>query len=88
MKTEFRDGFTKDLKEISEKAILNRIRTAIELIEKVTTLEGVPQVKKLKGGGNFYRIRVGDYRIGIALDQDTVVFVRCLNRKDIYKFFP
>ncbi|MFP4128637.1 MAG: type II toxin-antitoxin system RelE family toxin [Desulfonatronovibrio sp.] len=45
-------------------------------------------MKKLSGFKNFYRIRYSDYRIGIALQEDKVVFIRVLHRKDIYKFFP
>lgn len=33
-------------------------------------------------------MRVGEFRIGITVKQDTVVFVRCLDRKEIYKYFP
>ena len=47
-----------------------------------------PNLKKLKGAGGYFRLRLGDYRVGIALEQETVVFVRFLNRKDIYKYFP
>lgn len=32
--------------------------------------------------------KLGDYRIGVALENDAVVFVRFLNRIDIYKYFP
>ena len=45
-------------------------------------------LKKLSGGGDYYRIRVGDYRTGIALEGETVAFVRCLHRKEIYRYFP
>ena len=42
----------------------------------------------MKGVENRYRLRVGDYRIGLAADAATVEFVRILHRRDIYKFFP
>ena len=29
-----------------------------------------------------------DYRVGLTLHHDTVIFVRILDRKDIYKYFP
>lgn len=45
-------------------------------------------LKKLKGGGNYYRIRVGEYRIGIIVEGDAITFVRCLHRKEIYRYFP
>lgn len=42
----------------------------------------------LKANKPFYRIRVGDYRIGFMLDNDILVFMRVLHRKDIYRYFP
>lgn len=88
MKVEFRDSFAKDLKGIKEKGLLSRVREIIEAVEKTNSLAELPNLKKLRGGGNYFRVRVGDYRVGVALENDTVVFVRFLNRKDIYKHFP
>ena len=31
---------------------------------------------------------VGSYRVGIAVEDGSVEFIRCLHRKDIYRFFP
>jgi mRNA-degrading endonuclease RelE of RelBE toxin-antitoxin system len=42
----------------------------------------------LVGFTTAYRIRIGDYRIGIFFKEDTVIFARILHRKDIYKLFP
>jgi mRNA interferase RelE/StbE len=88
VKVEFRDSFAKDLKDVKEKGLLGRVREVIEAVEKADSLAELPNLKKLKGGGNYFRVRVGDYRLGVALDGGTVVFVRFLNRKDIYKHFP
>jgi mRNA interferase RelE/StbE len=88
VKVGFRDSFTKDLRGVKTKGLLGRVREVIEAAEKADSLAELSNLKKLKGGGNYFRVRVGDYRIGIALDGDTVIFVRFLNRKDIYKHFP
>ena len=88
MKVEFRESFAKDLKGAKEKSLLGRVREVIEAVEKADSLAELPNLKKLKGGGNYFRVRVGDYRVGVALEKDTVIFVRFLNRKDIYKHFP
>ena len=88
MKVEFRDSFAKDLKGVKAKDLLQRIREVIEVIEKANSLAELSNLKKLKGGGNYFRVRVGDYRVGIVLENDTIIFVRLLNRKDIYKYFP
>jgi mRNA interferase RelE/StbE len=88
VKIEFRESFAKDLKGVKDKGLLKRAKETIEAIEKVDSLIGMSNLKKLKGGGNYFRLRIGDYRIGIALENDAVIFVRFLNRKDIYKYFP
>lgn len=88
MKVEFRESFAKDLKSLQDKNLLKRAKEVIEAIEKADSLMSVPNLKKLKGGGNYFSLRVGDYRVGAALTADTVIFVRFLNRKDIYKYFP
>ncbi|MDD2983398.1 MAG: hypothetical protein PHQ74_08415 [Crocinitomicaceae bacterium] len=37
---------------------------------------------------SFYRFKIGDYRIGVELENDTINFVIVSHRKDIYKVFP
>jgi mRNA interferase RelE/StbE len=88
VKVEFKKSFAKDLKAIQGQDLLDRVKELIELVEKAAALSEIPGLKKLRGGGDYYRLRIGDYRVGIALEDDTVVFVRFLNRKDVYKYFP
>ena len=89
MKTEFKESFARDLKKLKSKTLFRQIKTAIEDVEQAATLLEVGRLKRLAGsGGNYYRIRVGDYRIGLLVENDVAVFVRCLNRKEIYRYFP
>ena len=88
MKVAFRKSFVRDLKKIKDKEILNRVQRAIEEVETVDELGDIIDVKKLSGTVNCYRIRVGDHRIGITLEEDTVEFIRCLPRRDLYRYFP
>jgi len=47
-------------------------------------------MEKLKGYTDKYKIRVGNYRIGITVDQETKTLIcqRIAHRKDIYRIFP
>ena len=45
-------------------------------------------LRKLRGSDRYYRIRVGEYRVGLSVEGDTVTFVRFLHRKDVYRYFP
>jgi mRNA interferase RelE/StbE len=88
VKIQFRASFAKDLRGIKIKELLSRIKETIQQVEKAQTSQDITNLKKLKGGINYYRIRIGEYRIGLILESDTVSFVRCLNRKEIYRYFP
>ncbi len=88
MLTRFKQSFAKDLRRIGEQSALRRIRDAIEQVEQAASLAEVPQLKKLSGGGPYYRLRIGDYRVGLVVEGDVVTLVRVLHRRDIYRFFP
>ncbi len=88
MNIEFRKSFEKDLLKILDPDLFQRIKEIIEEVEQTEKLSEVRNVKKLKGEGDYYRIRVGDYRIGININDGVVSFVRILHRKEIYRYFP
>lgn len=88
MNVKYKATFAKDLGSVNDKGLLGRIKRAIEQVEKAQTLQDITNLGKLKGGKTYYRIRVGEYRIGLVIEGSTVTFVRCLNRKDIYSRFP
>ena len=84
----FEDTFDKDINNIKETKILYRIEQASFNVRDALTMHDIRKLKKLKGYKFFYRIRVGDYRIGVTIIGDTVTFLKCLPRKDFYKHFP
>ena len=90
MKTEFKNSLLKDIRSIKDKKLLLRLEQFILAVENVDNLSQIPNLKKLKGQKNkvYYRSRIGNYRVGLVIKQDIVVFVRFLNRKEIYRYFP
>ncbi len=88
MKVEFRRSFTRDLRKLRNRQLSKRIREVIEQLEDIDSLQEISGVKNLRGSENYYRIRIGDYRIGLLLEDDIVTLVRFLHRKDIYRYFP
>lgn len=88
MKVEFKESFLKDLRPVKDKNLLSRVKETIENLEKAEKLEEISNLKKLKGERGYYRIGIGDYRVGLKIEGDQVTFIRMLNRKDIYKYFP
>ena len=84
MQIEFSEKFIKDIENIEEKKILIKLNKIIEDIKNKKPVK----MKKIKGFKNFYRIRIGDYRLGIEINKEKVIIKRFLHRKKIYRLFP
>lgn len=88
MKVVFEASFARDAKKKREKQILERVEQAINNVKNADTLQDIKALNKLSGYDSYYRIRLGEYRIGIEVSGDEIIFVRILHRKDIYRYFP
>jgi mRNA interferase RelE/StbE len=88
VKVLFRKSFSDDLSSINHRDLLHRIKNVIEQVEAARTFQQINNLKQLEHEGKYYRIRVGDFRLGFVFENGAVIFVRCLNRKEIYRYFP
>ena len=88
MKVAYRKSFARDLRKIRDEKTLQRICLALEQVKAASSLQEIAHLSKISGTSGFYRIRIGDYRLGIAVDGDEVEFVRCMNQREIYRHFP
>ncbi|GBF55350.1 RelE/StbE replicon stabilization toxin [Microcystis sp. 0824] len=89
MKTNYLPTFIKDFKSLKSTSSYSIIKNLVFTdILAVQNLKEISNLKKLKGDDNAYRIRVGDYRIGFFLENDTITFTRVLHRREFYRYFP
>jgi len=88
MKVLFEKSFGRDLKKIKDKRLLKQVQETIDQVESAASISDVSNMKKMQGFDTYYRIRVGNYRIGIEISEGQVIIVCFLNRKDIYRYFP
>ncbi|MEI6260395.1 MAG: type II toxin-antitoxin system RelE/ParE family toxin [Deltaproteobacteria bacterium] len=89
MRIEYSEQFLKDLKRLKNTASYTQIkRLCFEELPEYEALSMVNHLKMIRGYKHYYRIREGDYRIGIKNDDGIIVFMRVLHRKDIYRVFP
>jgi mRNA interferase RelE/StbE len=89
MNIEYDKSFVKSIEKIQDKKILLRIQNAILKSEKALTLESISGSKKLIGFSKYYRIKMGDYRLGFErINNVTIRFIIIEHRKDIYNKFP
>lgn len=89
MQIQYDAAFARSLHKLEDKNIKSKLIALINEIEHTSSLLDIKNVKKIQGFKKFYRIRIGDYRIGIELiNSKTVLFITVAHRKDIYKKFP
>jgi len=88
MNTNKKPSFFRDIEKIIDPALKERVEQTILSVVNARSLKDIPELKKLKGYKIYYRIKVGNYRIGVTIESNIVTFVVFMYRRDIYKFFP
>ena len=89
MKLRVEKSFEKDVDRVSDKKLLRKLRTLISTIEDADMIREIPAIKKIEGYKTYYRVKIGDYRLGMeAVSSREVTLLRFLHRKDIYRYFP
>jgi len=88
MKIRFKASFLKAVSKINDDRLKDEVAAIIESIENVENISKISRIKKLKNTKTDYRIRSGDYRIGLRLEDEAIIFAAFAHRKDFYKYFP
>jgi mRNA-degrading endonuclease RelE of RelBE toxin-antitoxin system len=85
----YRELFLRDLKKLKNQPIHDEVfELVFTILPEVKTLRDVTGIKAMKGYPNRYRIRLGNYRVGIEVHGDTVEVMRVLHRREFYRYFP
>jgi mRNA interferase RelE/StbE len=88
LKILFKESFAKDLANITDGEVIKHVRRVIESVENARTLSEIPHIKKLHATTSCFRIRVGQYRLGFMAEKESIIFVRVLHRREVYRYFP
>jgi len=88
MKVTVQKLFEKDIHKISDKKLASQVSIAIDEMETATNLSDLRNIKKMVAKGNYYRMRIGNYRLGFKAETDSIILLRFMHRKDIYSYFP
>ena len=79
--------FEKQLKLVP-KYIRESAIAVLETLEKARNVTEIKDLKKLNGYTNYYRIRIGNYRMGLQIIDPKIIVVIILHRGTVYKVFP
>ena len=85
----YAETFLKDLKQIKSTPYYQKIkRVCFTELPAYNAVADIKNLKKIEGYKDFFRIRIGDFRVGISIHGNKVQVLRVLNRKEIYRYFP
>ena len=88
MEIEITRKFEKQINACKHPRIRNQVAEVINSVAVADSLSGVKNIKMLKGSENSFRIRIGDYRIGVILINNKCVFAAFDHRSALYRYFP
>jgi len=77
----------KDVNKIKNDKLKSKLLDVVNDLKLAESLSEIKNVKSMSGHSDAYRIRIGDYRLGIYYYEDRVTIARFVKRKDIYKLF-
>ncbi|BAY91666.1 MULTISPECIES: type II toxin-antitoxin system RelE family toxin [unclassified Tolypothrix] len=88
-KVEYTKKFLKELADLPQDVQARIEPIVFQELESENPFD-LGYLQKMKGYDDKYKIRVGDYRIGISIDKETQTLIcqRVAHRKDIYRTFP
>ena len=85
----YKKTFLKDLTKLPSDYQERVENLVFEDIPQTDNISAIAEMKRMKGYKDYYRIRIGDYRIGCKVErQGKIIFYRVKSRSDIYKIFP
>jgi mRNA interferase RelE/StbE len=88
MQVAFKKTFFKDLQRLPPEIQSKVQQTVFVEIPAIDSLNNLHNAKKLRGFENYYRLRIGVYRLGFKYENSKITFYRILHRKEIYRYFP
>ncbi len=81
--------FDKIVFKIKDTSVKIRLKRIMEKVASAKNLEEIPNITLIVGHPTYFRIKFGDYRIGISLEDNIVWFLFFGKRNEsTYKKFP
>ncbi len=88
MKIEYRKKFLKELAKLPANIAKDIENFVFEELPYYSSLGEIGKIEKMSGYRNYFKIRFGNYRVGIKKENDCIIIETVKHRREIYKFFP
>ncbi|MDP3297650.1 MAG: type II toxin-antitoxin system RelE/ParE family toxin [Thermodesulfovibrionia bacterium] len=86
----YKKTFLKELKKLLKNIRIKTEHLCFDILPEIDNLADIKGLEKLVGYEKSYKVRFGDYCVGIEIDIESKVIECCraLHRKEIYRYYP
>lgn len=88
MIVEYSKQSLKDLSVIPSKSRIQIEKFVFEELPACANITESKKIESMKGYSTFFKIRFGNYRVGVQKEGNRFIVKRILHRKEIYRYFP
>ncbi|NOT85895.1 MAG: type II toxin-antitoxin system RelE/ParE family toxin [Methylococcaceae bacterium] len=88
MEVRYSKKFFKQLAEIPSDSRSKIEAFVFSDIVTVTSIAELGKIEKMQGYDGFYKVRFGQYRLGLVIENGVITVKTVMHRREIYKFFP
>jgi len=89
MKIDYEKRFLKELFKLKDKKVKEEVEKFVfNELPLFNSLSDAQKIEKMSGYKEYYKVRFGNYRVGIKKENELIVIKTIKHRREIYKFFP
>jgi mRNA interferase RelE/StbE len=88
MRVKYNKKFLKELSKLPNKYAKNIEDFVFDELPNYENIELIGKVEKMRGYQGYYKVRFGNYRVGIKKIGNEIIIATVQKRGAIYKFFP
>ncbi|MYA62054.1 MAG: hypothetical protein F4X94_05720 [Dehalococcoidia bacterium] len=88
MEVRYKSSFDRDLKRIRDHNLFRRVERKIREIKAADSLSDISGIEKIRSRENYYRIRIGGYRLYLTREYGAAVLRGIDHRGRAYRSFP
>ena len=88
MEVEIKKKFLKELSKLPNEYENTIEEFVFDILPTYDNLSKIGKVEKMTGYKNYFKIRFGDYRVGIKKENNIIIIETVKHRREIYNYFP
>ena len=88
MEVSYSKKFLKQLAGVSSETRVKIEHFVFNELVSVSSVSSLGKVEKMQGYDGFYKVRFGNYRLGLVIENERITVKTVMHRREIYKFFP